>query len=609
MKNTKHLAFLLTVITISTMVITGCKKDWLEPKPLSIYSPENTLVDKTGFNAALAACAANLRNEYYGDGAPIITETDFSEVAVEGTDDKTGPAQNLDVQITPDANLNSTDFNRIGWYWDQEFIGIRQANTIITRLPAATSISDADKNVILGKAYFFRAYDYYRLTHQFGDVPCPTKETTSAKTDFVTVKREVILTRMKSDLEFAVQYVPWTSDRGDINRAACYHLLGKIDLALGLFDDAITALSAVINQGSYKLMTNRFGEDAGDPTKNVIWDLHRPNNKSAAANTEGIFIVTDRLGSAGAFSGGMRIMRQTIPYISGSLLTPAGNVGTSANTGIEFDLMTKYGRGIGRCRTTSYGYNEIWEDTKDLRHDSTSGNWVYMENLVYNNPAIKGKDTAYGLRMRLYGPTGTLLCPDTLRRWYPWPHYKVYIPDTENNPPQGGHTDWYIYRLAETYLLRAEAYVWKGDNASAAADVNMVRTRAKCSPMTAAQMSIGTILDERARELYYEETRKTELTRIAYIFAKTGKPYNGKTYTVANFSTSNFMVDRILEKNEFYRKNFVTVHGDMFKISPYHVLWPIPRSAILANTDGHINQNIGYSGAAANIAPSDKIVD
>ena len=121
---------------------------------------------------------------------------------------------------------------------------------------------------------------------------------------------------------------------------------------------------------------------------------------------------------------------------------------------------------------------------------------------------------------------------------------------------RGGNTDWYVMRLAETYLIRAEAYVWKGDMANAAADVNEVRTRAKCAPYTAANMSIGTILDERARELYYEEGRKTELTRIAYLFAKTGKPYNGKTYTLANFSTSNFMVDRILEKNVFYQNEF-----------------------------------------------------
>lgn len=600
----------LSAIIISMMVLESCKKDWLEPKPLSFFSPDNTLIDVVGFNAALNGCARTLKNEWYGDGAPIITETIFSEIAVEGTDDKTGPAQNLDVLIKPDAQLNNTDNNRIGWYWEQEWIGIRLANTIISRLPAATAINDSTKNVIKGKAYFFRAYDYYRLTNQFGDVPCPLKELTNVKTNYASVKREVILQRMKKDLDSAVLWVPWKADRGDVNRGACYHLLAKIDLALGLFDDAIAAASAVINNGTYKLMTVRFGIDAGIATKNVIWDLHRPANKAAAANSETLFLVTDAFGNAGRFVGGIQSMRQAAPGISiAGIRTPNGGTGISPLANIEIDNMQLYGRGIGRCRSTSYHYNEIWDDVNDLRHDSTSGNWMYMENLRYSNPALKGVDPYYGQRLRLYSANGTLLCSDTLRQWYPWPHYKIYIPDVENTPMRGGNTDWYVARLAETYLIRAEAYVWKGDMTNAAADVNKVRQRAGCAPYTAANMSIGTILDERARELYYEEGRKTELTRIAYLFAKTGQPYKGKTYSLTNFSTSNFMVDRILEKNVFYRTNFVTIHQDMFKISQFHVLWPIPQSAILANTDGRINQNIGYSGADLNVPPLDVIPD
>ena len=599
---------LSAIIIIGIVVLESCKKDWLEPKPLSIFSPENTFIDVVGFNAALNGCARTLRNEWYGDGAPIISETIFSEIAVEGTDDKTGPAQNLDVQIKPDANLNSVDANKIGWYWEQEWIGIRLANTIISRLPAAEAINDSTKNVIKGKAYFYRAYDYYRLTNQFGDVPCPLKELTEVKTNYASVKREVILQRMKRDLDSAVLWVPWKSDRGDVNRGAIYHLLAKIDLALGLFDDAIAAASAVINSGTYKLMTARFGSDAGIASKNVIWDLHRPINKSAANNTEALFLVTDGLGNPGAFAGGIQSMRQAVPGFSiAGIRTPNGGTGISPLANIEIDNMQLYGRGIGRCRSTSYHYKDIWDDVNDLRHDSTSGNWMYMENVRYSNPALKGVDPYYGQRLRLYSATGTLLCSDTLRQWYPWPHYKLYIPDVENTPMRGGHTEWYVMRLAETYLIRAEAYVWKGDMANAAADVNKVRQRAGCAPYTAANMSIGTILDERARELYYEEGRKTELTRIAYLFAKTGQPYNGKTYSLNNFSASNFMVDRILEKNVFYRTNFVTIHQDMFKISQYHVLWPIPQSAILGNTDGRINQNIGYSGADLNVPALDVI--
>jgi hypothetical protein len=127
-------------------------------------------------------------------------------------------------------------------------------------------------------------------------------------------------------------------------------------------------------------------------------------------------------------------------------------------------------------------------------------------------------------------------------------------------------------------------------------------------PMTPGNITIGTILDERARELYYEEPRKTELARIAYIFALTGKTaYNGKSYSLNNFSENNFFYDRVKEKNVFYKNGVKTNHGDQYTMSAYHVLWPVPQGAIRANVLGHINQNKGYSGSESNIPPLDKI--
>ena len=199
---------------------------------------------------------------------------------------------------------------------------------------------------------------------------------------------------------------------------------------------------------------------------------------------------------------------------------------------------------------------------------------------------------------------------DTIRSWFGWPQYKVFIPDAENSPMQGGHSDWYVFRLAETYLLRAEAHFWKGNLASAAADINQVRTRAQAAPITAAQVDMAMILDERARELFYEEPRKTELTRIAYIFAKTGKvAENGKTYSLNNFSDNNYFYDRIIAKNVFYRTGIRTIHNDQYTISPYHVLWPVPSNAIQANSNGIINQNKGYDGYEKNSPPLTVIPD
>ena len=180
----------------------------------------------------------------------------------------------------------------------------------------------------------------------------------------------------------------------------------------------------------------------------------------------------------------------------------------------------------------------------------------------------------------------------------------MYVPDPRRTQPQGGSYDWYVFRLAETYLLRAEAYWWKGEIANAMADVNAIRTRAGAAPYTdAASFDIGTILDERARELFWEEPRKTELNRMSFLFAKTGKSYRGKTYSMANFGISNFYYDRVIENNGFYNTGVKANNGQSYTMSAYHVLWPIPQAAITSNTQGQLNQNFGYDGYENNIPP------
>jgi len=135
------------------------------------------------------------------------------------------------------------------------------------------------------------------------------------------------------------------------------------------------------------------------------------------------------------------------------------------------------------------------------------------------------------------------------------------------------------------------------------ADVNAVRTRALCAPYTdEASFNIGTILDERARELFWEEMRKTELTRISFIFCTNWQTIlYRKTYTMANISTDNFFIDRINEKNDFYNKGVKAINGLEFTIGAKHILWPVRTMAIEANTQGVINQNFGYDGYENNV--------
>jgi hypothetical protein len=109
--------------------------------------------------------------------------------------------------------------------------------------------------------------------------------------------------------------------------------------------------------------------------------------------------------------------------------------------------------------------------------------------------------------------------------------------------------------------LRAEAYLGKGDKVKAAIDINVIRARAKATPVDAAKVDIDFILDERQRELYTEERRMFTLTRLGKLSDRNRmyNPYTGKT------------------------------------IADYHNLWPIPYSEIERNTTAKLEQNPGYA--------------
>ena len=127
--------------------------------------------------------------------------------------------------------------------------------------------------------------------------------------------------------------------------------------------------------------------------------------------------------------------------------------------------------------------------------------------------------------------------------------------------------DDYMVRLAETVLLRAEAKQRNGDKSGAAADINLLRDRAKCAyRVTAADMddNFDMILDERARELIYEEWRWNTLLRMG----------------------GNIAVDRI-RKNAYWPRTAQTLTFN-------YNLWPIPQTVIDSNLDVELPQNPGW---------------
>jgi hypothetical protein len=306
-----------------------------------------------------------------------------------------------------------------------------------------------------------------------------------------------------------------------------------------------------------------------------------------------------------------------MPRVVG-VTTPDGKTGVVFTDGVEkqYEINRTYGRGIGRARATNYIQWTIWTDKEknDIRGQYNRDSWKSPDELYYNDPKLKAAGNPYYGTHLVKNPA--MSPEDSIRFWFQWPEYKLYVPDPLSVSNWGGETPMYIYRSAEVYLLMGEACYWKGDAANAAKYLNVVRERSGADPLTASDINIGAILDERCRELCYEENRHVELVRVAYTFAKTGKQceYFGRTYKLDNFSGPggtgsnvkqegiNFYYDWVMAKNNFYNKG-VKHRWAEYKMSVHHVLWPVPTNALLANKQGRINQNIGYPGAENNLPP------
>ena len=611
------------VLALATLpMLNSCSESWLEPKPLSFYSPENTYVNAEGLYAALTACERNMRHEYFGDGAPILTEMFLTDLAVHGKTDESASLVDLDNEMLPARTKNDMK-GKNKWHWEEGFKGIKYANIAISRLDAAKYKDEAERKAVLGAAYFQRAYRYYKLTHQFGDVPYLNKEITEPKLDFYTYDRWSILEQCKKDMEYAYQWVPEVQPRGRANKDACGVLLMKFCMATGDFDRAIEVGKEVVSR--HPLMTQRFTSNKTKANTNLMHDLHSVEAKVDMSNTEGImYVVAHPSTTPLDDSNRIYTMRNGLPYWAkgGAIKTPDGKTGTAitpdkADKNTDIDNDSKYGRGIGTCRPTNYYQYDIWTDKEknDLRGPFNHDSWKRMEDLRYNDAGLKKSNNPY-YGQNLVRPVD-LSVADSIRCWYMWPHYKLFVPDpTKTQDLQGGETPWYIYRSAEVYLMMAECYYWKGDAANEAAMLNVVRERAGAEPLS-GNVGIAEVLAERARELYYEENRHVELVRISYLYAKTGKAceaLGGRTYKLDNLcgpggvgtnckdAGVNFYFDWVMAHNNFFNKGVKIPNGE-YRMSVHHILWPIPETAITTNTGGVINQNIGYPGAENNIEP------
>jgi hypothetical protein len=263
----------------------------------------------------------------------------------------------------------------------------------------------------------------------------------------------------------------------------------------------------------------------------------------------------------------------------GVIRLTVNGVTTSAFTNLTVE---KGGYGNAWMKPTQHVAEDIW-DAGDLRNAP----YLIVRDLKIDNPA----SPAFG---KWFVADGYCTVAHRYKGWYPSFMKTVsghlpeehYLRDRDGNPVktalgeqavtnnmvnQHSHHDNYICRLAETYLLRAEAYLNKGDKMNAAKDINALRSRSDAPLADAADVDIDYILDERLRELTFEEFRMLTLCRMGKLVERT-KKYN----------------------YSFKGINGTAIESSGMSMEEYHNLWPIPYNEIERNTEAVLEQNPGY---------------
>lgn len=574
---------LLYISAIVSLLIAGCKKDdeFLKETPGDFLTIDNAFINfaqfKTGLNELYRQVRYNYTNRDNRD--------DFFHFGM-GTDNIFVPFDNAGFTDWSLINQNAGIFRDV---YTRHYSIINSANNILAQADKPqVSLSDDEKNIVKAEARFFRAYAYRYLSYLFGGVPIIEAPVTEPSLSFTRDSRVDVYRFAITDLEFAAQNLPLTtSEPGRLVRAAADHYLAEMYIALGdeagdnsMYTKAVEAATRVLDgtDGDYRLMTERFGWRKDVPGKNVYWDMFQLRSLSSqsnynyqSGNKEAIWVMqVDKFITGGLNSTMPRTNQERAYWPSFWALEKFGYSGPAR------DWM---GRGISMVRPTNYFTYHLWDKSgeDDIRNSEAS----IQRHFLAPPPIINGVedpnyDTVYKTNVTLFDGTQIVveLRPgdtirkewltsrqDTMERVFPrvmkmgsdW-HYN-------GDPSNGFAQESYAIRLAETYLVRAEAYMKAGNINMATQDINAVRGRAGAIPANASEIDIDYILDERIRELFGEELYTLTLTRLGLLYERTKR--NG--YVLSQQT-----------------------------VQPKNNLMPIPQSVIDANSQAVFEQNPGY---------------
>ncbi len=540
----------ITAFASLASALAGCS-DFLEEDLKSQLAPDNTYTSTMGFEVGCTGLYSMARSEYntWGENGAFIHNGACAYATQQIATDIVFQSGAKDGSLTPYANLTMTPSTLfIESYWNWSYALINSANEVLLYSEKNTNWDyPTDKALYQAEARFFRAYAYRSLLYLYGDVPWVETIQQPFVLNFTRTPKAEVLGHVVDDLKFAAENLPSNPDEvkpGKLTKWAALHLLSEIYLCQGEYDKARAAAQEVIDSKYFELVKDRFGAEA-KKSGDYFHDLFVENNQNrTSGNKESIWVMQFEYKTTG---GG----------------TPSDDW-TRREWGPQYHSINQFfvvsaeygGRGLGQIAPFKW-----WIGTQNTNATPEDGmpDGIFeasdIRNSEYNfkREWLSNVDATRGQRVAItdkYWSDGWLFPAPT----------KFFFAHEDDLTHTGSYRDRMKFRLSETYLLLAEAYLGLGDKENAAKAVNVVRNRAKASSVAAADMDIDFLLDERIRELVGEESRR-------FTLARTGQ-----------------YVERVRKYNPVLRD----------VVQDFHALWPIPKTIIDANRDVVFPQNPGY---------------
>ncbi|QNL48808.1 RagB/SusD family nutrient uptake outer membrane protein [Olivibacter sp. SDN3] len=510
----------IIVVFIAIFLVESCSHDkWLGEHPPHLITTETLYTSLDGFEAGLNGLYSLVRGEREGrDGT---TENLRADIAMLGTDNIV-PNQRGGIgfiALTWDTRNVSTDSNLSSIFlWLYQIIN--GANTIINQAETRTDVdwngaggtAEENQTRVIAEAKALRAWAYRHLTFCWGDVPLNLEESSGSniKTDWMRASVAQIRNQMKEDWLYAEQYLDVEPPvRGKISKGAVQHYLSEFYLTTGQPDSALILADQCINTPNYELITQRYGVRASQPGVAFMDMFYGGNANRQEGNTEALWVWQWEYNVIGGGGDGGSIMRRYHNATNQHVQIMVDGVVPLRHT------VERGGIGIGREQPTKWAI-DLYEPQDDRGSNYAIRKYYILQNAAGNAPAPADNlppGYQYGDTIKLSWENDLTGIGNNFVNAYPFIRkYDTYTPSV--NELRGSYDDQPYLRLAETYLLKAEAQLKLGNTSGAAETINTIRRRAHASEISASDVTIDFILDERSRELIGEEHRRYTLLRV-----------------------------------------------------------------------------------------------